>query len=938
MAQNKSILQQRAEERVRVRDARKSELQRLREHDIEGYVQNISANAVPRTMGASNRTAPKKEKEKAERPPTKLMQQMASMTDKLNNGQRSEKQKEREGAAKEAREKDIQNKREDKKHIENNRNFSMIAGVYKNQTERVLKALKELGKKDAQNTQAEESGPSLLDMYEQYQEGKEKDGNDEQDVDIDRKKKKKKKKRGAGANNSNQQRNQGRGGRRNRRRRPVLGGTPSAGDEFDLDDTDSTPIDLDREERRNQTRQRRTDRLRQRRSPGGRGFGRLKSMGSNLMERGSGAMNAVRGSSVMGKLGTGVKVLGGIGAVASAAESLYDAAPKVGTILDSNEDTSSRVAAGAHLAIQGAGTGIGAILGGPMGAAIGAQVGDVVAEKVAEMGQSLADEIDLYGAIHDKDGIVNQTKESLKSVMATITGSEVGKAMGVAAAVAMTPFSEESRKSLKEDWEQKILPALDSKFDSVLNGLGNYATAMKSAANNVFNGLKDASSEAADGVKQAYNQVANAYKQGGLPAALKAVPGTATAVAQGLGRGYDKAKEGVSSAGAAIRYGIEKGTKNELDLALGFSANKGIKGFNDSQTKAYAGNVMKTESGGKLGIVNSHGFSGQYQFGADALADQGIIDKDKLKAAKKSAGKNWYKDKLHTKFMEDNSNWKNEGGRKAFLENKTLQDDTFVNYTNRNVEAGFRSGALTAKSTPQEIAAYAKAAHLKGTGGANDYFLRGKDSADANGMKVSTYAKGAADSMMSLAAKVDGEKAKGILSDPKAKALSATSDKSVPKAVAGPNDPSVAKEIAAKTPTKAKAMGAIPAGTKALADAPKEDLKSKIAQMNAPQTSTISAPSASSKEVSHSPVAMTLAASTAPTAQASAQQMQTVQKGTPAEVQTVHVANQQPPAPAQSQTIVAGGGGGGQSTQPTLDQIPMQINDLGLVLLNIGHV
>lgn len=931
MAQNKSILQQRAEERVRVRDARKNELQRLRENDIEGYVQNISANAVPRTMGASNRTAPKKEK--SERPPTKLMQQMASMTDKLNSGQRSEKQKEREGAAKEAREKDIQNKREDKKQIENNRNFTMIAGVYKGQTERVLKALKELGKKnEQQNSSSEESGPSLLDMYEQYQEGKEKE-KEEQDVDVD--KKKKKKKRGSGQANTNQQRNKrGRGGRR---RRPTVGGTPSVDDEFDLEDSDTTPIDLGREERRNQTRQRRTERLRQRRTPGGRGFGRLKTMGSNLMERGSGAVDKVRGSSVVGKLGTGVKVLGGIGAVASAAESLYDAAPKVGTILDSKADTSERVAAGAHLAIQGAGTGIGAILGGPMGAAIGAQVGDVVAEKVAEMGQSLSDEIDLYGAIHDKDGIVNQTKESLKSMMKTITGSEVGKAMGVAAAVAMTPFSEESRKALKEDWEQKILPALDTKFDGIINGLGNYAGALKAAGSNIYNGLKGAGSEAVDGLKQAGKQIADGYNKNGVSGALKAVGGTASTVAQGLGRGYDKAKEGVSSAGAAIRYGVEKGTKNELDLALGFSGSKGIKGFNDSQTKAYAGNVMKTESGGKLGIVNSHGFSGQYQFGADALSDQGIIDKDKLKAAKKAAGKNWYKEKLHTKFMEDESNWKNEGGRKAFLENKTLQDNTFVNYTNKNIESGFRSGALTAKSTPQEIAAYAKAAHLKGTGGANDYFLRGKDSADANGMKVSTYAKGAADSMMNLAARVDGEKAKGALGDPKAKVLAAA-DKSAPKAVTGSNDSSVAKEVAKAESAKAKAMGAIPVGTKALAAAPKEDLKSKIAQINAPQTSTISAPSASSKEVSHSPIAMTLAPSTTPTAQASAQQMQTVQKGTPAEVQTVHVANQPASAPAQSQTVVAGGGGGRQSTQPSLDDIPMQINDLGLVLLNIGHV
>jgi hypothetical protein len=155
-------------------------------------------------------------------------------------------------------------------------------------------------------------------------------------------------------------------------------------------------------------------------------------------------------------------------------------------------------------------------------------------------------------------------------------------------------------------------------------------------------------------------------------------------------------------------------------------------------------NVAKTESGRKgISAENKYGYLGKYQFGAEALADQGMVDKDKLKAAKAQYGKGWYAGG-QTAFLNDASNWKIQGGKAAFMSDEGLQDQAMSQFTAKNINAGFKSGALNDQSTPEQIAGYAKAAHLKGTGGANNYFLRGIDSADANGTKVSTYAAQAA--------------------------------------------------------------------------------------------------------------------------------------------------------------------------------------------------
>jgi hypothetical protein len=66
-----------------------------------------------------------------------------------------------------------------------------------------------------------------------------------------------------------------------------------------------------------------------------------------------------------------------------------------------------------------------------------------------------------------------------------------------------------------------------------------------------------------------------------------------------------------------------------------------------------------------------------------------------------------------------------------------------------------RSGAIGSGDDAGHIAGYAKAAHLKGTVGANKLFLDGVATHDANGTSTATYAKQASAAMNNLAPAVE---------------------------------------------------------------------------------------------------------------------------------------------------------------------------------------
>jgi len=227
---------------------------------------------------------------------------------------------------------------------------------------------------------------------------------------------------------------------------------------------------------------------------------------------------------------------------------------------------------------------------------------------------------------------------------------------------------------------------------------------------------------------------------------------------------------------------------DSIGHALAFQADQNITGLSDAQTRAYASDTMKTESGGKLDIVNQYGYSGQYQFGAEALVEAGLIDQKKLAAARKGVSKKAWYGGAHQRFLEDSSNWNVAGGMKTFLADKSLQDKAFVSYTNANIARGLKSGAISQGDNAERIAAYAKAAHLKGNGGADALFKHGKVTTDANGTSTKAYAEGAAHSMATLAGQVEQAQHK---QNPTASGTPATP---------GPSATSRAKQTEAVTP------------------------------------------------------------------------------------------------------------------------------------------
>jgi hypothetical protein len=156
-----------------------------------------------------------------------------------------------------------------------------------------------------------------------------------------------------------------------------------------------------------------------------------------------------------------------------------------------------------------------------------------------------------------------------------------------------------------------------------------------------------------------------------------------------------------------------------------------IGSFTKEQSKSYANAVAKKESGGDIGVENTLGYLGKYQFGAEALASVGILDEQKYAKLKSQHMRN-------KEILNDSSVWAIPGGKEAFLKDEKLQDATFNKYTTMNL-AGLQANNVVNKSTtPADTAGWLMAAHLKGVGGATK-LSKGEDNADAYGTRASTY-------------------------------------------------------------------------------------------------------------------------------------------------------------------------------------------------------
>ncbi len=135
---------------------------------------------------------------------------------------------------------------------------------------------------------------------------------------------------------------------------------------------------------------------------------------------------------------------------------------------------------------------------------------------------------------------------------------------------------------------------------------------------------------------------------------------------------------------------------------------------------------------------NWAGYIGAYQFGATALASVGLVSHESVKNAPKRVRQGLPPQQII--FLKNPANWLGGWSYQKYLNSKEAQDRAFLSLANMNVSAGFRARALS-KTQPERIAGYVAAAHLKGSGAANSWYLRGKDSKDGNGNRTSNYAR-----------------------------------------------------------------------------------------------------------------------------------------------------------------------------------------------------
>lgn len=142
--------------------------------------------------------------------------------------------------------------------------------------------------------------------------------------------------------------------------------------------------------------------------------------------------------------------------------------------------------------------------------------------------------------------------------------------------------------------------------------------------------------------------------------------------------------------------------------------------------------IAYRESGGNQYSVNSLGFMGKYQFGAEALADTGFIDKSKLpKRGQRYSG--WQND-----FLADDSNWTIKGGKQAFLNNVEYQEQAMDKLLKSNYNQISKSIGYTDES---DLSGKLMASHLGGFGNTKKLFLEGKGFKDAYGTDIMQYYK-----------------------------------------------------------------------------------------------------------------------------------------------------------------------------------------------------
>lgn len=143
------------------------------------------------------------------------------------------------------------------------------------------------------------------------------------------------------------------------------------------------------------------------------------------------------------------------------------------------------------------------------------------------------------------------------------------------------------------------------------------------------------------------------------------------------------------------------------------------------QLQAYYAQMGQSESGGNYAAVNSLGFVGKYQFGVEALKDQGYIKSDVKNLSE----------------LDNPNSWVGKNGitsKDSWLNSKSEQEAAMEIYTKKNYDAMVQNGAITADMAPEEVSGMLATAALLGANGAKTW-RNGGGGADAYGTTGDTY-------------------------------------------------------------------------------------------------------------------------------------------------------------------------------------------------------
>ncbi|WP_324681595.1 peptidoglycan-binding protein LysM [Bibersteinia trehalosi] len=166
---------------------------------------------------------------------------------------------------------------------------------------------------------------------------------------------------------------------------------------------------------------------------------------------------------------------------------------------------------------------------------------------------------------------------------------------------------------------------------------------------------------------------------------------------------------------------------------------KSVTGLTEKQTAALLRALAKRESGGNYQIENKFGYLGAYQFGAAALVDVGLVNAEHYKKAVSfnKGVSNGSNARYHKWFLAQNEFWDLKGGKTAFLNSPSVQDEAIVKLMNRNAKTMTAKGVYSGSA--ENKAGLLMAAHLKGAGNAIKFAKTGVATKDGFGTSIKDY-------------------------------------------------------------------------------------------------------------------------------------------------------------------------------------------------------